>query len=164
MTIVLWTYDAFVSAPLDNRAAFEADIARLGHLSGEAQCLGGPITTLEKFLAAKNQTILVYCSDSDAVAFLKFGQKSLYLYDPLGKIVNREVDCLLDFFCVAEERRKGIGLQLFHAMLSIIGVKAHKLAYDRPSPLLVSFMKKHFDLSAPEIQPNRYALFNGFWD
>ena len=164
MPIVLWTYEAILSATKDTRTALEDDLARLGLFSGEAQGLNGPITTLEKFLTAKNHTILMFYRDNIAVAFLKFGQKSLYLYDPRGRIINLEVDCVLDFFCVTEERRKGIGMQLFQTMLSTLNLEPCKLAYDRPSPLLVSFMKKHFDLPAPEVQPNRYALFNGFWD
>lgn len=164
MATEIWTAKSVSSALPETRARLSADLARLGQLSGEAQGLNGPITSLEKLLSAENQTVLVrYSPDGTAVAFLKFGRKSLYLYDPHGRMANLEVDCLLDFFCVEEERRQGIGLQLFRSMLSITGLEPCRLAYDRPSPLLISFMKKHFQYSTPDIQPNRFAIFQGFW-
>jgi hypothetical protein len=36
------------------------------------------------------------------------------------------------------------------------------MAYDRPSPKLISFMSRHFGLRDGDLQPNRYMIFEGF--
>lgn len=39
-----------------------------------------------------------------------------------------------------------------------------RLAYDRPSPKLVSFLARHFQLVNGDLQPNRFMIFEGFLD
>jgi hypothetical protein len=41
-------------------------------------------------------------------------------------------------------------------------VSPRLLAYDRPSPLLVAFLAKHFQMTAGDLQPNRFMIFGGF--
>ncbi|KAF9579656.1 Alpha-tubulin N-acetyltransferase 1 [Lunasporangiospora selenospora] len=42
------------------------------------------------------------------------------------------------------------------------GIDPRQLAYDRPSPKLYQFLKKHFGLARYLPQPNQYAIFEGF--
>lgn len=37
-----------------------------------------------------------------------------------------------------------------------------KVAYDRPSPKLVAFLARHFDLHNGDLQPNRFMIFESF--
>jgi hypothetical protein len=37
-----------------------------------------------------------------------------------------------------------------------------QIAYDRPSPKLVAFLARHFDLHGGDLQPNRFMIFEGF--
>lgn len=36
------------------------------------------------------------------------------------------------------------------------------VAYDRPSPKLLAFLSKHYDLRHGDLQPNRFMIFEGF--
>ena len=53
---------------------------------------------------------------------------------------------VLDFYVHNSVQRGGIGKQLFEAMLNHENVEPRKLAYDRPSIKLKSFMSKHYKL------------------
>ena len=48
--------------------------------------------------------------------------------------------CVLDFYVSESCQRSGVGHQLFRAMLEHHDVQAEQLAYDRPSPKLLSFI------------------------
>ena len=37
-----------------------------------------------------------------------------------------------------------------------------KLAYDRPSPKLIAFLRKNYKMINHDLQPNRFAIFDGF--
>ncbi|RYY86961.1 GNAT family N-acetyltransferase [archaeon] len=39
------------------------------------------------------------------------------------------------------------------------GASPGQVAYDRPSPKLIPFLHKHYDLHQPDLQPNRYTIF-----
>lgn len=39
-----------------------------------------------------------------------------------------------------------------------------QLAYDRPSPKLLAFLTKHYNLSAFVPQPNNFVVFDAFFD
>jgi len=82
----------------------------------------------------------------------------------MGQVVEISPNCLLDFDVSEKFQRNGYGYALFSSMLEITSVPVHKIAYDRPSPKLISFMKKYFSLTNMDLQPNRYAIFEGFFD
>lgn len=48
-------------------------------------------------------------------------------------------------------------------MLQVEGVKPEKLAYDRPSPKLIGFLKKHYGLSNYVPQNNNYVVFSAYF-
>jgi len=54
--------------------------------------------------------------------------------------------CVLDFYVSANVQRGGFGRKIFDRMLQGEKLKPNKLAYDRPSKLLISFLRKHFNL------------------
>lgn len=45
----------------------------------------------------------------------------------------------------------------------LLGVPPAKLAYDRPSQKLLTFLSKKYDLNDAIMQPNRYAVFEPFF-
>ena len=49
-------------------------------------------------------------------------------------------------------------------MLLMEGVQPNKIAYDRPSPKLLGFLKKHFGLSFFIPQNNNFVIFKDFFD
>ena len=47
-------------------------------------------------------------------------------------------------------------------MLEILSINPCFIAYDRPSPKLISFMVKHYNMKNGDLQPNRFMIFDGF--
>ena len=72
--------------------------------------------------------------------------------------------CVLDFYVHESRQRSGCGRLLFEAMLMDQKV-AHPrfLATDRPSPKLIAFLKKHYNLHKNIPQVNNYVIFEGFF-
>ena len=145
------------------------ELDELGVLSGVAQGLSGPITSTDKLISTATQNphqrhhLLVFVEDSHALGFIKWGSKDLYFYRKNGSMLQCSPVCLLDFFVRESEQRRGLGLKIFKAMLQHLGnLEPSTLAYDRPSHKLIAFMRKHFGLVKPDLQPNRYCLFEGF--
>ena len=71
--------------------------------------------------------------------------------------------CVLDFYVDESLQRSGFGKMLFDYMLeNMNNMQPCKLAYDRPSPKLLPFLSKHYNLNAPDLQPNRFTIYPGF--
>lgn len=70
-----------------------------------------------------------------------------------------EATCVLDFYVAEAVQRTGVGQQLFHAFLEAEGQHLAGLAYDRPSPKCLAFLRKHFGLATPTVHPNRFVTF-----
>jgi alpha-tubulin N-acetyltransferase 1 len=149
-----------------------AQLDALGGRSGVAQQLTGPITTVEK-LEASTHTLLLCCSTGtttisqqpvgQCLGFIKYGTKDLYFYRKNGQVTQCSPVCLLDFYVDEAVQRGGIGIALFREMMAAAGTSDPRvIAYDRPSPKLLAFLRKHFGLVSPDLQPNRYAIYDGF--
>ena len=122
--------------------------------------------------------------------FIKYGLKKLFFFKD-GEIREYSTLCVLDFYVDEASQRKGVGLQLFKEMMEVryrsfklmpsvifvplIALFIHsnffvqltctepvKIAYDRPSPKLRQFMQKNFNLLNLDLQPNKFAIFEGF--
>jgi hypothetical protein len=48
-------------------------------------------------------------------------------------------------------------------MLAEVAASPEMLAYDRPSPKLISFLAKHYSLFHKMLQPNKFVTFRGFF-
>ena len=153
------------------------DIDALGMASGEAQFLKGPITTIEKLREAPDHVLITvnqYLEIDEAgeeggkntgriLGYLKYGLKNLYFYRKNGQVEERMSVSLLDFYVSEAFQRNGLGLMLFEHFLTLTNTSHPcKVAYDRPSPKLLSFLSKHFSLTNPDAQPNRYTIYEGF--
>ena len=71
--------------------------------------------------------------------------------------------CVLDFYVHESRQRSGCGRKLFEFMLQDLKIQPRLLAIDRPSPKLVAFMRKHYDLAAVIPQVNNYVIYDGFF-
>mmetsp|Transcript_5466 Transcript_5466/g.5630 ORF Transcript_5466/g.5630 Transcript_5466/m.5630 type:complete len:168 (+) Transcript_5466:210-713(+) len=139
---------------------FWDQLTELGIASGISQDLQGPITTKEKLIDSNHNLIIASTGDY-IVGFLKYGIKKLYFYRN-GSPVEYNPQCLLDFYVRESHQRQGVGQLLFNRLLQVLSLSPVSLAYDRPSLKLLEFMKKHYNLDSPEIQPNRYTIYQGF--
>lgn len=97
------------------------------------------------------------------VGMLKVGEKRLFVYDSRGENHEMMPLCVLDFYVVESEQRKGYGKSLFDCMLSMENTVPEYLAIDYPSEKSVKFLKKHYNLKNPSFQGNNYVIFEGFF-
>jgi hypothetical protein len=170
--ISVWDAARVASLNPTGRRQFAADLDELGARSGIAQNLNGPITTADKLMQnpRDHQLIVANNSNGEMLGYLKYGYKDLFFYNKKGKVLEFPgCVCLLDFYVSQTLQRQGVGITLFKTFLSLLAEERkgqncgpEHIAYDRPSPKLLSFMKKHFNLRKPNLQPNRYTIFEGF--
>ncbi|XP_051925827.1 alpha-tubulin N-acetyltransferase 1 isoform X2 [Hippocampus zosterae] len=143
-------------------------IDELGRASAKAQKLTTPVTSATKMQSQHHQLYLMKDGESQGgrgaiVGFLKVGHKKLFLLDPQGLHVEAEPLCVLDFFIAENLQRHGNGLELFHFMLQHKKMEPALMAYDRPSPKLLSFLAKHYHLTQSVPQVNNFVVFDGFF-
>ena len=100
----------------------------LGVQSGISQSLTGPITSCEKLAASisagniPNQQHHLYIykdeGSNQPLGFIKWGIKDLFFYRKNGSMLQCSPICLLDFFVHETLQRRGVGFELFQAMLT----------------------------------------------
>ena len=99
-----------------------------------------------------------------AVGLLKIGYKNLFHMGSDGRMKEMPGQiCVLDFYIHEDYQRGGFGSKLFAAMLQHEGVPPEGFAYDRPSPKLIGFMRKHYGLSNFVPQQNKFVIFEDFF-
>ena len=133
-------------------------IDELGELSGKAQGLRRAITRCATL--SRVERLYLYKSER-ILGYLKVGVKHLYYWRKDGTTLQVDPLCVLDFY--VETQRVGIGKALFDYMLNAEAKSPGALAYDRPSPKLLPFLRKHYGLNAFLPQPNNFIIFDAFF-
>ncbi|XP_054033148.1 alpha-tubulin N-acetyltransferase 1 isoform X1 [Dryobates pubescens] len=144
-------------------------IDELGKASAKAQGLSAPVTSAARM--ESNHHVLYILRDPDGrstprgavVGFLKVGYKKLFLLDRGGAHNEAEPLCVLDFYIHESLQRHGYGRQLFQHMLQTERMDPWRLAVDRPSEKLLSFLRKHYGLKDAIPQVNNFVIFEGFF-
>ena len=77
----------------------------------------------------------------------------------------KEIDpvCVLDFYVHESCQRQGLGKELFERALSYYNCEPAKVAYDRPSPKLLSFLSKHYGLKRYVPQNNNFVVYSQYF-
>eukprot|EP00960_Hanusia_phi_P040749 754632-Hanusia_phi.AAC.2 len=162
-----------------HRNALEVIIDNFGKRSAVAQGLGAVITTMQKLMCTDHK-LYIHRSDRAVNGILKVGRKHLFIRDVAAdKMHEIEPLCVLDFYVHESLQKRGIGRQLFDEMLAREKVEPHMLGYDRsalvcharlvphmsfrPSPKLLSFLRKHFSLMDYEPQANSFVVFRSYF-
>ena len=140
----------------------------LGRASAAAQGLKAAVTTLSH-LRAGDQRLYVYTTvEPDGsrapIGLLKVGPKTLYHWDATGnhRCLPNQL-CVLDFYVAERAQRQGVGARLFAAFLAAESATAAAVAYDRPSPKLLAFLRKHYGLAQYTPQRNNYVIYEDFF-
>lgn len=136
----------------------------VGERSKRAQGLGKPVTSGRSIDG--NCRVYLLANGHTALGVLKVGPKRLFVArDVTQGLVEITPLCVLDFYIVEGQQRGGLGRKLFDAMLSLErGISsAAQLAYDRPSPKLLSFLRKHFGLAKYTPQSNNFVVFDAYF-
>jgi len=142
----------------------------MGQASAQAQDLRQPITSGAKLRMQDEHVVYLLVDRSSnggfgsVVGMIKVGKKNLFLIDRRGAQKEVYPMCVLDFYVHESRQRSGCGRKLFEAFLLDQKV-AHPrfLAIDRPSPKLIAFLKKHYNLHKNIPQVNNYVVFEGFF-
>jgi len=162
--ITMLTGESLSRIPQRNRNAFEAVIDDFGKRSAKAQGLGAVITTVRKMLYTDHR-LYIHRGERTVNGILKTGRKKLFIRDSVsGKMHEIEPLCVLDFYVHESKQRSGLGKVLFEEMLRCEGARPHELGYDRPSPKLLGFLRKHYSLSNYEAQANNFVVFKSYFD
>jgi len=107
--------------------------------------------------------ILLDRESNSVVGLLKVGKKNLFLIDGQGSQNEVYPLCVLDFYVQESRQRSGFGKALFEFMLEDQKSSPKFMAIDRPSPKLLAFLRKHYNLAKPIPQVNNYVIFDGFF-
>ena len=134
----------------------------MGEASSKAQKLNTIITSAHKFFIS-NHRIFIKAEQNKVLGFIKVGNKKLFLRDRNYNYHEVNTLCVLDFYVHESTQRRGIGKQLFDYMLKFEKKIPTELAYDRPSPKLLSFLRKYFGLNDFVEQNNNYVVFDEFF-
>ena len=134
----------------------------MGEASSKAQHLNTIITSAHKFFIS-NHRIFIKAEQNRVLGFIKVGNKKLFLRDRNYNYHEVNTLCVLDFYVHESTQRRGIGKQLFDYMLKFEKKIPTELAYDRPSPKLLSFHRKYFGLNDFVEQNNNYVVFDEFF-
>lgn len=94
---------------------------------------------------------------------IKVGPRELFYRDRAGRCKEIAPLCVLDFFVHEKLQRQGLGKSLFCKMLIAEKTYPNKLAFDKPSPKLLKFLHKHFELSSYIPQNNNFVVFDEFF-
>jgi len=137
-------------------------IDTMGRLSAQAQGLHGPITTRARL--APGQRVYLHADQNRAMGILKVGPKRLFIRGATGDMREIEPLCVLDFYVHESVQRTGVGHTLFDVMLATEQVSPHRLGYDRPSPKLLAFLKRHYGLTGYVPQANKFVVFDAYFD
>jgi len=144
-------------------AEVTAILGTLGKLSAKAQQLPVPITSFSKLQNSEHRLYL-YVDDKKAIGMLKVGTKKLFIRTNEGRYHEIEPLCVLDFYVHESYQRSGVGKMLFEVMLEAEHAVPHKMGYDRPSPKLLGFLRKHYGLSNYIPQANNFVVYNVYFD
>ncbi|KEP64077.1 UNVERIFIED_CONTAM: alpha-tubulin N-acetyltransferase, putative [Hammondia hammondi] len=155
-------------------AFLRSSIDVLGEKSASAQSIQVAMTSLAKLEGDKQpparrdegaESVRLFLRVSRGLlsGFLKIGPKTLWIGNSSG-MERINALSLLDFYVLESCQREGHGRRLFECMLATENVRPWQLAYDRPSPKLLSFLSKFFDLHDYIPQANHFVIFDKYFE
>eukprot|EP00698_Gefionella_okellyi_P024716 TRINITY_DN8800_c0_g1_i1.p1 TRINITY_DN8800_c0_g1~~TRINITY_DN8800_c0_g1_i1.p1 ORF type:complete len:251 (+),score=37.57 TRINITY_DN8800_c0_g1_i1:81-833(+) len=162
--ISVFNRDVLLRLAPPNLDYLQVVIDGMGKASATAQGLGQVITTMSRLRASPDQHLYIFSKNQAVGGILKIGKKKLFVRNPRGSLVEMEPLCVLDFFVAPSWQRSGIGRALFDRMLADVVVEPWQLGYDRPSPKLIAFLRKHFGLSRYRPQENNFVVFDEIFE
>lgn len=138
-------------------------IDKMGRASTIAQNLPSTITTSSRFFTSSDNKIYLKIDSNKVVGILKIGTRKLFYTNELGRMTEITPLCLLDFYVHESCQRSGYGKELYEFMLKSESTSASKIAIDKPSQKLLSFMRKYYSLSDYIPQNNNYVIYKQYF-
>ena len=101
-------------------------------------------------------------SEVEPLAFLRMGKRPLFLSTEEQLVLVDDSLAALDIY--SRVQRNGWGFLLLSHALNKYGVSMNKVAFDRPTEAMLTFLKKHFPfLGQATFHHNRFVTFPGFF-
>eukprot|EP00873_Tetraselmis_striata_P009869 jgi/Tetstr1/430133/TSEL_019966.t1 len=161
-----WDSRRICGLPLDQQEKLRQVIDRAGFLSAKAQGLGAVITDMARMRSSGHTLYLAattVAGTTEVQGLLKVGYKKLFIRSESGSYSEITPLCVLDFYVHESCQRVGLGGQLMSAMLHDVKLPPHAFGYDRPSPKLMHFLKKHYGLADYVPQSNNFVVFRQYF-
>lgn len=160
ITVTIWDRKTCVRLSADEREKLREIIDTFGWNSAQAQGLSRPVTDYNRLKTSDHRLYLIckphWVRGSRVIGGLKCGKKHLYFRrDDSEGYQECEPMCVLDFYIHERYQRKGLGRRLFKAFLENEEEEPSTIAYDKPTPKLVNFLKKYYGKF--KLIPTRYA-------
>ncbi|KAG2492028.1 hypothetical protein HYH03_009757 [Edaphochlamys debaryana] len=162
-----WDAKRITALRPDDQELLRQMLDTFGKKSAVAQGLGAPVTDIYRLRSTDQRLYLhMYRQTNKTVILggLKVGTKRLYVRTLTADLLEIEPVCVLDFYVHESMQRQGVGKHLFEHFLTTEGLDPGCLAYDRPSPKLLGFLKKHYGLYEYVPQSNNYVVFSRYFD
>ena len=157
--VVLLTDQSLRSMPLSQQKKVEIILDGMGRGSQAAQGLPSPITSLA-FIRDSHHFLFLAVDEDQCLGILKGGIKHLFMLDSQNETHEMDAMCCLDFYTHETVQRRGIGTRLFRAMELHTHISAQGWAFDRPSPKLLAFLSKVYDMHDFKAQPNNFLMLD----
>jgi len=148
---------------IDTLGEASSKVMKFCYSLAQAQGLSTVITSASKFFSSENQRLYVKADGRAVLGILKVGQKNLFIRGGAGGYQEIKPLCVLDFYVHESVQRLGVGKDLFELMLEREKKEAKELGYDRPSPKLMGFLAKHYNLRNYSPQSNNFVVFNEYF-
>eukprot|EP00701_Giardia_intestinalis_P000039 XP_001703863.1 Hypothetical protein GL50803_117393 [Giardia lamblia ATCC 50803] len=142
--------------------AVEEDQNRLGQRVGRFSCsTGSPsLVTSLAFIRDSHHFLFLAVDEDQCLGILKGGIKHLFMLDSQSETREMDAMCCLDFYTHETVQRRGIGTRLFRAMGLHTHISAQGWVFDRPSPKLLAFLSKVYDMHDFKAQPNNFLMLD----
>lgn len=155
--VALLTDQSLRGMPLSQQKKIEIVLDGMGRGSQIAQGLPSPITSLA-YIRDSHHFLLLAVSGDRCLGILKGGVKHLFMLDSQNETHEMDAMRCLDFYTHETVQRQRIGTRLFHAMELHTRISAQGWAFDRPSPKLLSFLLKVYNLQGFKPQSNNFLM------
>ncbi|KAG2434622.1 hypothetical protein HXX76_007517 [Chlamydomonas incerta] len=165
--ISFWDSKRIATLKPDDQELLTKLLDAFGKKSAVAQGLGAPITDIYRLRSTDQRLYLYMYRESRKTVVLgglKVGSKRLFVRTGTADLREIEPICVLDFYVHESCQRQGVGKALFEHFLTAEGCDPAVLAYDRPSPKLLAFLKKHYGLDQYVPQSNNYVVYDRYWE
>jgi len=155
--VVALTARSYAAMGARERERVDNVINAMGRGSMLAQRIPQQITT-PHHVSAVGHVLFLAVSGNRCLGILKGGEKHLFMLDSANQTQEMDALCCLDFYTHESMQRRGVGITLFRAMEQHYGIRAEGWAFDKPSPKLLGFLRKHYGISGMRPQTNNFLM------
>ena len=117
---------------------------------------------MDRFEGSDNR-VYMKVKGSRVEGMMVVGSRTVMYRDDRGKCVDISPLCVVDFYVHDRLQRRGIGIGIFSKMMKSEKIAVNKIAYDRPSPAILQFVSKYFDLWKHTQQSSGVLVYDAYF-